>query len=94
LSWAVLFICFLPCSSESQLSRQQQMKSDGEKAAEYLKENRPDLAADEFRAILILDPNKIETVDKITVSPDGKKMTTVVDSKLTGRVSTFIDEKQ
>lgn len=54
--WAVLFICFLPCSSESQLSRQQQMKSHGERAAEYLKENRPDLAAAEFRAILDLDP--------------------------------------
>jgi hypothetical protein len=37
---------------------------------------------------------KIENVDKITVSPDGKKMTTVVDNKPTGRVSTFIDEKQ
>jgi hypothetical protein len=37
---------------------------------------------------------KIETVDKITVSPDGKKMTTVVDNQLTGRVSTFTDERQ
>jgi hypothetical protein len=37
---------------------------------------------------------KIETVDKITVSPDGKKMTIVADNKPTGRVSTYIDEKQ
>ena len=37
---------------------------------------------------------KIETVDKITVSPDGKKMTTVADNKRLGRVSTFVDEKQ
>jgi hypothetical protein len=37
---------------------------------------------------------KIEAVDKITVSPDGKKMTTVTDNKLAGRVSTFTDEKQ
>ncbi len=37
---------------------------------------------------------KIVSVDKITVSGDGKKMTTVADNKLTGRVSTFIDEKQ
>jgi hypothetical protein len=36
---------------------------------------------------------KIESVEKITVSPDGKKMTTVVDNKLTGRVSTYIAEK-
>lgn len=37
---------------------------------------------------------KIETVDKITVSPDGKRMTTVADNKPTGRVSTYINEKQ
>ena len=37
---------------------------------------------------------KIVSVDKITVSGDGKKMTTVADNKLTGRVSTLIDEKQ
>jgi hypothetical protein len=30
----------------------------------------------------------------MTVSPDGRKMTTVDDSKLTGRVSTYISEKQ
>ena len=33
-------------------------------------------------------------VDKITLSPDGKTMTTVVESKLTGRVSTYIASKQ
>jgi hypothetical protein len=37
---------------------------------------------------------KVESVDKITVSPDGKKMTTVADNKRLGRVSTFVDEKQ
>ena len=37
---------------------------------------------------------KVFSVQKITVSPDGKKMTTVADNKWTGRVSTFIDEKQ
>lgn len=37
---------------------------------------------------------KIESVDEITVSKDGKKMTTVDDNKLTGRVSTYIGEKQ
>ena len=36
---------------------------------------------------------KIESVDKISVSPDGKKMTTVADNKPTGRVSTYIAEK-
>ena len=37
---------------------------------------------------------KLYSIAKITVSPDGKKMTTVADNKWTGRVSTMIDEKQ
>ena len=37
---------------------------------------------------------KLYSIEKITVSPDGKKMTTVADNKQTGRVSTYIDEKQ
>lgn len=37
---------------------------------------------------------KLIEVNKITVSPDGKKMTTVTESKLTGRVSTFVADKQ
>jgi len=37
---------------------------------------------------------KLIEVDKITVSPNGKKMTTVEESKLTGRVSTFVADKQ
>ncbi len=37
---------------------------------------------------------KVESTEKLTVSPDGKKMTSVFDNKLTGRVSTYIDEKQ
>lgn len=37
---------------------------------------------------------KLFSVDKMTVSFDGKKMATVVHNKWTGRTSTFIDEKQ
>ena len=37
---------------------------------------------------------KVYSVNKVTVSPDGKKMTTVSDNKWTGRISTYIDEKQ
>ena len=37
---------------------------------------------------------KLYSIEKITVSPDGKKMTTVADNKQTGRVSTYVDEKQ
>ncbi len=34
------------------------------------------------------------TVDKMTLSPDGKTMTTVSENKLTGRVSTYVAHKQ
>jgi hypothetical protein len=37
---------------------------------------------------------KLYSVSKISVSADGKKMTEVVDNKWTGRISTYIDEKQ
>jgi hypothetical protein len=37
---------------------------------------------------------QVYSVDKVTVSPDGKTMTTVSDNKRLGRVSTFVDEKQ
>jgi hypothetical protein len=37
---------------------------------------------------------KLWNVEKITVSPDGKTMTTVADNKQTGRMSTYVDEKQ
>jgi hypothetical protein len=37
---------------------------------------------------------KLWSVDKITVAPDGKTMTTVTDNKQSGRVSTYVDEKQ
>jgi len=33
-------------------------------------------------------------VDKMTLSPDGKTMTTVAESKLSGRVSTYVAHKQ
>jgi hypothetical protein len=37
---------------------------------------------------------KLVEVDTMTISPDGKKMTTEVYKKLTGRVSTYISEKR
>jgi hypothetical protein len=30
----------------------------------------------------------------MTVAPDGKKMTVVVTDTMTGRISTYVDEKQ
>ena len=37
---------------------------------------------------------KLYSTEKMTVSAGGKQMTTVVDNKLSGRVSTYIEEKQ
>jgi hypothetical protein len=44
--------------------------------------------------VTIRRDGKIEWVEKITVSSDGRKMTSIVDNKLTGRVSTYVAEKQ
>jgi len=37
---------------------------------------------------------KLYSVETITVSPAGKEMTSVIDNKQTGRISTFVDERQ
>jgi tetratricopeptide (TPR) repeat protein len=59
LFWVVLCLELLSVSQSSP-SRQQQIESHNRKAAEYLKENRPDLAIPEFRAIVALDPNNVD----------------------------------
>lgn len=59
LFWVVLCLG-LPSVSQSSPGRQQQIESHNRKAAEYLKENRPDLAIPEFRAIIALDPNNVD----------------------------------
>jgi tetratricopeptide (TPR) repeat protein len=58
--WVVLCLGLLSSVSQSSPSRQQQIESHSRKAAEYLKENRPDLAAPEFKAIVALDPNNVD----------------------------------
>ena len=50
----------LPSFSQSGLARQQQIESHSRLAQEFLKNNRPDRAAQEFTAILQLDPNNID----------------------------------
>ena len=60
LFWAVLCLGLLACFSQSSPSRQQQIESHNRKAAEYLKQNRPDLAVPEFKAIVALDPNNVD----------------------------------
>ena len=50
----------LPSFSQSGLARQQQIESHSRLAQEFLKNNRPDRAKQEFTAILQLDPNNID----------------------------------
>ncbi|MGB6430282.1 MAG: tetratricopeptide repeat protein, partial [Candidatus Acidiferrales bacterium] len=57
---AALLLISLPCFSQSAPGRQQQIESHNRQAGEYLKENKPDQAATEFRAILALDPNNVD----------------------------------
>jgi Tfp pilus assembly protein PilF len=58
--WAVFFLGLLSGSSQSSPTRQQQIESHNRQASEYLKENRPDLAVPEFRAIVALDANNVD----------------------------------
>jgi tetratricopeptide (TPR) repeat protein len=58
--WVVLCPGLLLCFSQSSPSRQQQIESHAQRAAEYLKENKPELAAPEFGAILAVDPNNVD----------------------------------
>src|ERR1700720_1294491 len=50
----------LPSFSQSGLARQQQIESHSRLAQEFLKNNKPDREAQEFTAILQLDPNNVD----------------------------------
>jgi len=56
--WFSFFV--LPSFSQSGGARQQQIESHSRLAQEFLKNNRPDRAAQEFAAILELDPDNID----------------------------------
>jgi tetratricopeptide (TPR) repeat protein len=60
LSWLVLSVGLLTGFSQSSTGRQQQIEAHSRKAAEYLKENRSDLAVPEFKAILAIDPKNVD----------------------------------
>jgi tetratricopeptide (TPR) repeat protein len=60
LFWEILLVGLLSCFAQSADSREQQIKSHSRKAAEYLHQNQPDLAASEFRAIIAIDPNNVD----------------------------------
>ncbi|MBV8834634.1 MAG: tetratricopeptide repeat protein [Acidobacteriaceae bacterium] len=60
LAVTVVLITALPTFCQSDSSKQQQLQTHSRQAQEYLKRNRPDLAAQEFSAIVALDPDNIE----------------------------------
>jgi tetratricopeptide (TPR) repeat protein len=63
----VFFLGLLSSLSQTNPGRQQEIESHGRKAAEYLKENRPDLAVPEFKAIVALDPRNVDAHGNIGV---------------------------
>jgi tetratricopeptide (TPR) repeat protein len=54
------FLGSLQCVTQSTASRSQEVASHARQAQEFLKEQRPDLAIPEFRAIVELDPNNVD----------------------------------
>jgi predicted Zn-dependent protease len=56
----VLFLVIPPALAQSSIGTQQQIESHARQAAEYLKENKPDLAVPEFKAIVDLDPTNVD----------------------------------
>jgi tetratricopeptide (TPR) repeat protein len=61
------FLSLLQCVSQSAANRQQQIDSHSHQAQAFLKENRPDLAIPEFRAIVALDPNNVDARGNVGV---------------------------
>ncbi len=61
MGWLGAILLSLAISSRAQsASREQTIESHNRKAAEYLMQSRSDLAANEFRAIIALDPNNVD----------------------------------
>jgi Tfp pilus assembly protein PilF len=55
-----LYLTLPTCLSQSSPDLQKQIQSHNQKAAEYLKNSRPDLAASEFKSIIDLDPGNVD----------------------------------
>jgi tetratricopeptide (TPR) repeat protein len=67
---AFFLVCFLLAASslaQSPGDKQQQIESHVRQAGEFLRDNRTDLAAREFSAILTLDPNNVDARSNLGV---------------------------
>ena len=58
--FVVLLVAATAGFSQSAPSHQQQVEEHSRKAQEYLRENKPDLAVPEFKAIVALEPNNAD----------------------------------
>jgi len=58
--FVVLLLAAASGFSQSAPSHQQQVEEHSRKAQEYLRENKPDLAVPEFKAIVALEPNNVD----------------------------------
>jgi tetratricopeptide (TPR) repeat protein len=58
--FVVLLLVTSSCFSQSAATRQQQVEEHTRKAQQYLRENKPDLAVPEFKAIVALEPNNAD----------------------------------
>ncbi len=58
--FGVLLLAATSGFSQSAPSHQQQVEEHTRKAQEYLRENKPDLAVPEFKAIVALEPNNVD----------------------------------
>jgi tetratricopeptide (TPR) repeat protein len=63
----LLSIAAIPSFSQTEPSRQQQLEEHKRKAREYLKENKPELAIPELRAIVALDPKDVDALGNLGV---------------------------
>ena len=58
--WVLVSLVFVTCFSQSNPDRKAQIQSHNRKAAAYLKNGHPDLAAFEFKSIIDLDPGNVD----------------------------------
>jgi tetratricopeptide (TPR) repeat protein len=65
--WLVLLTGSLLCFSQTAPTKQQQIESHNRQAADYLKANRPDQAAAEFKAIVAIDPHNVDALGNLGV---------------------------
>jgi len=63
-----VFLAAIPSFSQTTPSKQQQIESHSRSAQEFLKANKPNLAAREFGAILELDPNNLDARGNLGVT--------------------------